>query len=638
MILVGLLCLAPFQGVDAAAPRRARGWGEFPVFVWREAHAGKPLPEELAEPFGGVILMRGEESGWARERGLSYLVWNVAGRDALHLDADEAWEARVEKWIETRDEGLLVREPCLNDPEVVKGLFATLEETIARHGAEPGLGFVLGDEVGWTPNGDPFDLCACQHCDTAWQVYAHGQGISGRAPSTDEVRLALLEGDHSKLGLWLARRRFHSHCLMRLLEDLTAHGRRATGVGPRRTYHPPIGRVRFGLLGLSASAFGGVDTSAAVRLFDFVEAYPTVDAREHLAGGLHLYEHDARDFTGIASRTLTTIFVDQETPDGVAWLAWEHWLRGGSGLVLWSDRELLERPEHLARLGEAVRDIRASRSTHPDLEQRGGLILTDPDSVALSFLREALLDGPTWPRRRAGYQAEHGLRERKVRSWLRAIEDAGELPAVLPLGELRPDCAETYGFLVLVELLVLGEMDIRRLEGFLDQGGTLVVDGTLGWVNRSGELRSDDVLARLQERGGARVISAPRWMESYLEGRSDPERVALARSFLWERLGFRRRQAEVEALLARLPAGPLPWLVNRRVHAERTVLAFLPNASTAAERTRLRDVDLSAFEHEAVVWEHPRDGKTLRAGDAAILRLEGLDLRGPDLEEPEAPR
>ena len=102
-----LLALA-LVALQASPP--ARGWDDFPVFVWRERHAGKPLPEELSAPFGGVILMREEDSGWARERGLSYLVWNVAGRDALHLDADEAWNERVEKWIATRDEKLLVRE------------------------------------------------------------------------------------------------------------------------------------------------------------------------------------------------------------------------------------------------------------------------------------------------------------------------------------------------------------------------------------------------------------------------------------------------------------------------------------------------------------------------------------------------
>src|SRR5262245_49812132 len=192
MLLAGILLILPQAeaGAPATAEPHARGWDEFPVFVWREKYAGKPLPEELAEPFGGVILMREEDSSWARERGLSYLVWNVAGRDALHLDADDAWNARVERWIQTHDEKLLVREPCLNDPGTVQKLFATLDATLAKHGENPGLGFVLGDEVSLTPNGDPFDLCRCGLCEAKWKEYAQKNELPERAPLTDEVRQA----------------------------------------------------------------------------------------------------------------------------------------------------------------------------------------------------------------------------------------------------------------------------------------------------------------------------------------------------------------------------------------------------------------------------------------------------------------
>jgi hypothetical protein len=97
-----LVALGLQESAPKADPPRAPSWDDFPVFVWREKYAGKPLPDELVSPFGGVILMRDEDSSWARERGLAYLVWNVAGRNALHLDADEAWRARVEQWIQPR--------------------------------------------------------------------------------------------------------------------------------------------------------------------------------------------------------------------------------------------------------------------------------------------------------------------------------------------------------------------------------------------------------------------------------------------------------------------------------------------------------------------------------------------------------
>jgi hypothetical protein len=45
--------------------------------------------------------------------------------------------------------------------KTIAELHATLETTLKKHGEHPGLGFVLGDEVSLTPNGDPFDLCRC---------------------------------------------------------------------------------------------------------------------------------------------------------------------------------------------------------------------------------------------------------------------------------------------------------------------------------------------------------------------------------------------------------------------------------------------------------------------------------------------
>src|SRR5262245_24709500 len=203
MALAALL-LAVQTPAPLAPQPTALGWDDFPVFVWRETYAGKPLPEELVAPFGGVILMRDEDSGWARERGLAYLVWNVAGRDALHLDADEKWNERVEQWIRTHDEKLLVREPCLNDPKTIAQMYAMLDASLAKHGTHPGLGFVLGDEVGLTPNGDPFDLCRCEFCAAKWKDYARSWGLTERPPLTDEVRQALLDDDFSTLGAWLA--------------------------------------------------------------------------------------------------------------------------------------------------------------------------------------------------------------------------------------------------------------------------------------------------------------------------------------------------------------------------------------------------------------------------------------------------
>jgi len=631
MFLAGILfALGPTQAAEpsAAEAPRARGWDDFPVFVWREKYAGKPLPEELIEPFGGVILMREEDSSWARERGLSYLVWNVAGRDALHLDADEAWNARVEQWIRTRDEKLLVREPCMNDPKTIEKLFATLDATIAKHGERPGLGFVLGDEVSLTPNGDPFDLCRCEYCETKWKEYAKTHALPQRAPLTDEVRRALLEDDYSLLGPWLARRRFDQESLLGLLEQLIDRVYGTEDARERWELRYLEGRV-VGLLGCAGqTAFGGVGLEHLATSLGFIECYPVSDARELVETVPSLWRHIDSVTLGPDPRpqVLATIFLEGESPAGLGWLVWNHWLRGGNGLVLWNDAQLEALPPaHRMRLTEALNTSRSLgewRDGCPirPLPRPGAIaLLHDPDSAALSFLRDSLLDGATWPRRRAGYQEQNGSREHSVSCWLRLLEDSGCWPASLPLSKLCDHCRYRFPVLILPSILAVDEREATQLERHVQGGGTLVIDGPLAWVDHRGARIHEDTLERLESKYPDKVLRAPRQVAEYLETRSDLARGEIARDFV--------RRLETWGLPAPAlhgEAATIPWLTEHWGANERRGLILLPNCPTKEERQhRLRDIplELTAPDGFTIEWIHPVDGKLLRAGDAAVLEL-----------------
>src|SRR5262245_23234265 len=591
MLVAGILLAswqAPQAGALAAEPPHARDWDEFPVFVWREKYAGKPLPQELAEPFGGVILMREEDSSWARERGLSYLVWNVAGRDALHLDADEAWNARVEQWIQTHDEKLLVREPCLNDPKPVEELFSTLDATIVRHGEHPGLGFVLGDEVGLTPNGDPFDLCRCDFCEAKWKEFARKNELPERAPLTDEVRQALLEDDFSLLGPWLARRRFDQQQVLGLLRSLAERARGSEGRA-------------IALLGLKErTAFGGIDLGQAARFLRVLEAYPTGDSRARLDALRR--PHQA---------TLDTVFLQDESPQGAAWLVWESWIAGADSLVLWNDADLARDRTRAERLASAVEGVRALQR-HVQGRLRRGIsvgLLHDADSIAAAWLRDARLDGPTWPRRRASHQDEHGTREQVTKACSQACEDLGT--TLLAMG-LDDDPRPEPAVWVLVEALVLDEGDVEFFERHLDQGRSLVVVGSSGWIDRAGHPWKTSVLQRLQARAPERVfaVDAPAATREGLQA-------------LLRRIG-----AGTPALRLKLEPGEQGWLQRSfglsddfcgLAPADHYLVALLPDAPTAQARSGLVPRRIELEDGQEVEWMHPRPGELLPPGDAAAL-------------------
>ncbi|HVS08735.1 MAG TPA: hypothetical protein VMS76_02590 [Planctomycetota bacterium] len=591
-------------------------WREFPIFVWvpggtrASDDAGSRL--EIVERFGGAQLMRGEDGAWAVERGLATFVHNAPGRDELHLERDDPrWRARWEAWYERRDVALLVRDPCLSEPETRARLARRLEESLGALPDRSCIGVSIGDEVSLTAARGPEDICLSPTCRSEWARFVERlPGLSDeeraslRDPatfSTDATRLALADGRTEALWGWLLRRRFHQEVLLGLLEELAGSARAAPGAG-------------VGLLGIAGqSAFGGVAVERVLAWLDFAECYRTLDARELL---FTLREP--------RQRALLTVFAEPGDPAGAAWQMWEHWLRGGDGLVLWSARELGRSQPLLERTARAARDLRAARALAPDFAPipAGVAIVHDSDSVAAGWLRDALLDGATWPRRLQSWQEEHGTLERSLRAWLRLLEDCGLQPGAVPLEQVGARTLGRFPLLVLNHLLVLDEQDLARLEAFLRAGGTLCVGGDLGWIDSRGRRPARAPLERLREIAPERVHAAPAGLDGYLEARLRSG--APARAFrgaanaLLDSAGVSRAPFTISAD----PEG-LPWLCAwSEARGGGWVCAALPNAIDVPPR-HLHDqrVEVVAPERFAVEWIHPADGNVLVAGDALVFRL-----------------
>jgi hypothetical protein len=584
-----LLAALPFPQEAAVTPEGGWTWDDFPVFVWRQRYRGKELPEELIAPFGGTNVFGDEEAEWVREKGYAFYVTNAAGRNDLHLDADEAWGSRVSKWMETRDPAFLVREPCLSDPETLDRLNATLDRTLAARAGDHGFGLSLGDEVSLTPSGHPFDLCRSAQCEASWRKFAERRGLPERSPLTDDVRAALAEGDFSLLGGWLGRRRFHREQLEDVLVSLAERG-------PEESW---------GLLGITpSSAFGGVDLS--IRLadhLDFVECYPVLD------GPLMAPSRGLREQLG-------TVFLQEGSPDDVARQVWQHWMRGARGLVLWSDALLEDRSPVAQRVAQTVAFIRRIQREHRHLRSHVTTrvaILRDSDSIAASWLRDALLDGPTWPQRLPTHQRENGSYEQSINRWMEAFETRGLVPRVQTFPFHSP-AKVSLELLVLPSILVLDEVDVRALEGLVDSGVTLVVDGELGWVDRRGAPWKDDVFERLQRRSPEHVRLLPRGHHpsSFLNRLTVPV------------------ERQVDHVRISISSGEPPLLLSRRQESRRcgwddieVLYGALP-ASEGDARSHLLSIDVPAEEgwSSAVEWIQPASPDTpLRPGDAALFAV-----------------
>lgn len=594
--------------------------GDFPALVWADEATDAALVEALADQFGGRVLRRGEAEP---ERG-AYLVFNAAGREDLHPPSDDARaQARHARWIESRDDRELVREPCWSQAQTRERLQATLARSLElRRGADPARlwGISLGDEVSLTVSGGPQDLCLCGACQSRWRAWRArlferepelaplaGERLEDHA--TDRALSAWEARDARALAGWILRRRFHRDETCALLEELAEAGR---CLAPERA---------FGLLGLAGeTAFGNVPVERALAWADFVEPYRAQDAWELCFS-----------MRGERQRALATVFVEQGPVDRAAWQAWRAALQGADGLVLWSSESLLQEVAASQRLASALEAIRAVRARlgpwRP--EASGVALLHSFDAACANWLEDALLDGASWPRRSNAYHQRNGTRERSLAGWIALFEDLGLLPGALPIEEVEQADERGVRLLVASQVSVLGAEQERGLVRFLERGGHLLIQGPFAQFDRLGRRRADDLAELWAARFPAQVARTQRDPAEYAELRL----YGLEVSRDWHALARRTAQAAGCRAPPWRPAAwdeRFPWLVAGRSESEHawTVWA-LPNWRRE-RRASLEELalDLELEDGWRAEWIHPApDARTtggihLAPGDAAVLRLE----------------
>ncbi|QDU67277.1 hypothetical protein [Engelhardtia mirabilis] len=462
----------------------------FPAYLWRLDHRDEPLPQQLLNATGGSHVERAGTAAWLVERGAPFYVGHGPGRNTLHPERDSL-EVRfpLARFGATRDEGELVRTPCLSDPQTRADLRAALAASLAPDDRVAADFVSLGDEVSITPYGDPIDFCHSAHCDAAFQRWIAGGGgeryglsPGARRCSTDAL---LSSPTPRKLGAWLGGRAFQRAVLSDLLLELAEHS---------RALRPGLAVGVLGLVG--ETAFGGVDLEAVAAALEVLEPYRVADAVERCASLRALGRGPAT--------ILETIFLDQQDPDSLR--AHLRGLVGApvDGVVVWCDRDLTSAPELRVVLEQELTSLRRARAAQPerDRDPRGVALLHSDDSLAHAFLREARGDRLGWTRRLAGLQEREGHHEVRRREALEQLRQAGEHPGSIPLDAVDGALVARFGRLVAVDLTVVSDAELDRLRAFVAAGGELEVRGPFA------ELRPDGTRRARSETAGGLVASS----------------------------------------------------------------------------------------------------------------------------------
>lgn|GEM_PF-4333208 len=430
----------PLGGAPASRPFAVSGappgdFDDFPAYLYLRLADEAPLPG-WARAIGGVNAARGHLSPAAD--GLPHYAGLALGRDELHLDRAHLADG-LARWRSTRlDADLPPRPFDLADPAVLARLEAHARGVLER--CDDADFFALGDEVGVTPWGDPIDFAG------------------ERGPSTDTA-LGLLDGPD--LAGFRARR---THAQATLLAALD-HG--------RAVLREDDAARALGLMGNGPrTPFGGIAASDLVRRFEVLEPYPAGSIRAAV-----FTERHAAD--AVTEQVLRTVFT--ESAAATAWQVWEHALRGGDGVVVWSRDALEARGDAAASLLVALDEVRAWRAAVGAVdadESPRVVVLTDETSDAAAWLATARRQRLAWPRRLAGFEAEHGPAFARRGAWRQAFDEAGHPCGALEVARLAAHPR--------VRLAVATGLDLARpevlaaLTAFVERGGTLLLDTARG--------------------------------------------------------------------------------------------------------------------------------------------------------------
>ncbi len=455
-------------------------------------------------------------------RGLC-LKWNSQVRD---------WDRFVTAWAKTRDEGGLVREYCLDDPQWREWARGQMRVAARRQGPHQPLAYNIRDELSVTLSANPFDYDFGPLALAGFRQWLRGRYQSLAAVNaewgtrfadweevkpftTDQIKNRLAGGrvasdarpdwsavaavqfnpktarlapDRWNFAPWADFRTYLDCSLATTLGDLRQAAQAidpATPVGIEGTQMP--------------SAFGGYDLARLAGVLDWVEPYDIGNAHDIFASFM-------------PGRALLTTVFEHETAPARRRL-WHLLLRGDRGCLVWWSEDCIgwDRPDYAltakARaLAPVLREmtgplarlfLRARRLYDPV-----ALLYSQP-SIQVDWLLESCRDGSTWLRRFSSFETDHNRMVRVRDSWVKALEDLGYSPRFISSTELRqPQRSNDWRVLIMPTARALSEVDAQAIKTALATASgrtprVVLADGTPGLFDAHGRLRPRSPLEEL---------------------------------------------------------------------------------------------------------------------------------------------
>jgi len=451
LLHAGLLAQETSAPVAIGMSPESLAWDEMQVLLYGNANndARGRVFLDACDPWGGGDLLRP-------------YVWVGVPCGIAEIDTG-AWDALQREYGKTKDIHLLYRVPCINSAS-----YASLVQEICRKRASAvgALAYLNGDEQSFTSYTREFDFCFSPDCLREFRRYlADKYGTIGKLNAIWQTQHT---GFDAILPPLTADARKDAKLLpawndFRLFNNLTfAKGYRMIR-DELRKYDPT---ARLGISGTQGPAtFGGYDYTLLMPIFDMLMEYGGWEDLQ-LAINPHAKFTPAAGYSG-------------DYPN-VKSRGWNMLALGGAGVSYYNDESgiypTLRMVSGLKGLADAIAQMRPTGISK--------MIMTAEracDPVAVYYSHESINAGCMG----LGGDVAAGQR------WLAALHAGTTFQGTYLTREKLLAGASGLRVLALPRISSLSDAEIEALRGFMDKGGFVLGDETLGVVDQYLRRRTD---------------------------------------------------------------------------------------------------------------------------------------------------